>query len=181
MRAWAHSGSSRCRWPIGVGPGRLGPAACARVARQARAPDGDHVRRSSRVLDAVVIAALVDAGALVATVAGSSGDRHARVIVVSVEARLVARLGSAVAVRDGDRAKRHGGVDRDTQVGEAGVIGLNEQDVAVRTRGRNHVDVERDLDSPACVGRRIAGTAVLIHLAEAAVGSRARGSPYWLR
>ena len=85
-----------------------------------------------------------------------------------------ARFRAAVAVRD----RRHaggcrGGVDRLVQVGVGRAVRLDEQDVAVRAGGRDHVEVEADLEPPAVVdGRQRRRGAVLVDLLEAAVGRR---------
>src|SRR5262249_29037845 len=50
---------------------------------------------------------------------------------------------------------------------------LYEQDVAVLTDLVRDLDVECDLEGPARVARRVGGPAVLVDLAEAAVGARA--------
>src|SRR4030095_9157742 len=51
---------------------------------------------------------------------------------------------------------------------------LDQQDVTAGADRRGHVQVEGDLQRPAGVLARVPGAAVLVHLAEAAVGGGAR-------
>ena len=69
-----------------------------------------------------------------------------------------------------------GPVYRQAQVVEVVVVGLHQQDLAGGAYGRDHVDVQADLAPPAGIRGGIrARAAVLVHLAEAPVGSGARG------
>src|SRR5262249_30684335 len=66
-------------------------------------------------------------------------------------------------------------VHRGAEVVHARRVRLDEEELAVRARGRRHVEVERDLAGPAVVSRRQrARVAVLVHLLEAAVRGGAR-------
>ncbi len=144
----------------GATPGGLGPApGGAGGLAQAGATDGDDGAERGRRLDAV------------AGVTGRGGHRDAGVVV----GRGAGAVTAAVAVADRDHAGLAGGVvDRGAQVGERGGTRLDQQDLAVRAGGRDHVEVQADLGGPAGVGLGQAGGAAgLAHLAEAAVGGGA--------
>src|SRR6185369_9833013 len=110
------------------------------AAGQSGAADGGHVARGRGVRDAVAV------------VARARGDGDARVVEVDVLRRLGARLVAAVAVADRVRAERGRGVDGGVEIGVEVRVRLDQQDVAVRADGADHVEVERDLEPP--VGAR---------------------------
>src|SRR5262249_49865494 len=146
-------------------PRGLGPAAGSRSGTQARAAHGNDRVVSGRYLDAV------------AAVAGAGGDGDAGVVVRAGVARLTEELTAAVAGGDRVRSQRVSLVRGRAQVQEAVRVGLDEQDLAVRTDGGCHLDVEVDLLAPAGVTSRRGGAAALVDLAEAAVRCRARRQP----
>src|SRR5262249_51287260 len=149
----------------GTAPRGLAPAAGGCGRPQARAADGDDRVVGGRYLDAV------------AAVAGACGDRDAGVAVRAAVARLTEELAAAVAVADRVRAQRVSLVGCRAEVGEAVRVGLDEQDLAVRTDCGGHLDVELDLLAPARVGSWRRRSAPLIDLVEAAVRGRARRQP----
>ncbi len=95
---------------------------------------------------------------------------------VGVVGRLAARLGAAPAVRDvlGVAGRV---VLRREQVREAARARLDEQDLRPGCDRVGPLDVERDLERPARVPARVARTAVLVDLGEAAVRGGAGGQP----
>ena len=117
------------------------------------------------------------ARAVVATVAGASSDRYARMLVVQgVEGGLGGPFGTGIAVRHGDRAHGHGRVDRRSHVRHVIVVSLDEQYVAVGTDGGDHVEIQGDLAIPAQTNcrDRVGRAAVLVHLAKTTVGGGTR-------
>src|SRR5262249_23428241 len=141
-------------------PDRLTAVRVARAQAQRRPSHRGHVRRSGRVLDAV------------APIPGGSSDHDARVIEIGVERVLADELVAAPRVRDDVGAGGDGLVLGREQVAEGVRARLYEQDVAVLTDLVRDLDVEGDLEGPARITRRVAGAAVLVDLAEAAVGAR---------
>ena len=88
-------------------------------------------------------------------------------------ARLAEELAAAVAVADRGGAERVGLVYGRAEVREAVRVGFDEQDLAARADGGDHLDVEVDLLAPAGVARGRSRPAALVDLAEAAVRGRA--------
>src|SRR3954471_22545641 len=96
--------------------------------------------------------------------------------VVAVVGALTGELVAAIGVRDGDDSRLSGrGVHGGTEVVHVGRTGLDEHDLAARADRGGHVEVKRDLLSPAGIGGRRRGAAGLVDLAEAAarLGARA--------
>ena len=83
-------------------------------------------------------------------------------------ARLAEELAAAVAVADRVGVEGDGRVRGCAEVDEAVRVGLDEQDLAIRANGRDHLDVEVDLLAPAGVPRGGRVAAALVDLGEAA-------------
>ncbi len=112
---------------------------------------------------------------VVTGVAATRQNHHAGVIVV---ARIGAVSDRAVAVADDLRAEFNGFVDRLSDVVPRVAVGFDQHDLAVRTRRRDHVEIERNLHRPIGVGRRVGMLlAVLIELLEASVERGADRQP----
>jgi hypothetical protein len=93
--------------------------------------------------------------ALVPTVTGGRGHGDARVVVVRGHRRCrlhVRRRRCWRGRETGDLGRR---VDSGAAVREGAALGFDQRDVAVRARGLDHVEVERDLLRPAAVGARV--------------------------
>ena len=82
-----------------------------------------------------------------------------------------------VAVADLRCALRNRLVLRRREVCAFGVVGLHEQDVAIRADRRDHVEIERDLSRPCAVGSGKRFPATLVELSEAAVNRLAFAEP----
>ena len=149
----------------GAAPRGLGEGAAA-VPYEGRAPDRDDVRRHGGIVHSV------------AGVTRSRGDGHTGMVEIRVvDERLEADLGDPVAVAHRVRTQRDSPVHARAQVTQAGAVGLDQQDVALRADRADHVEIERDLLRPSVVGCRIARPAVLVDLAEAPVRGCARCEP----
>src|ERR1044071_4812761 len=149
-----------------VDPGRLGPAAEGARGGQRGAADGNDVLGRRRELRALAKA----------DVAGAR-DQHDvfAVVVVRLVVRVTGELVAAVAVADHVGAEVRSHLHRSRDVLEQGAIGLDEQQLAVAADRADHVEIDRGLLHPADVlGRKGAGLAELVHLADAAVRGRAR-------
>ena len=114
----------------------------------------------------------------VALVSAAHRDCHARVGEVAAIGGILAKeLRPAVAVRDDLRALTDRGVLGRAQIVHRGRSSFHEQDVAVGTDCRDHLDVEGDLASPARVSDGVAVPAVLVSLLETAIGRGAWAQP----
>ena len=102
----------------------------------------------------------------VSVVARSRDAWNACVVEVAVQRPQRRRLGRGITVRDHVRTEVSRGVFCGREV-VFSIVCLNQQDLAVRTRSRDHVDVERYFDCPARVGCRVvAGLSILVDLTE---------------
>ena len=81
---------------------------------------------------------------------------------------------AAIAVADGVRAELGGFIHGRAEVCVRRRRGLDEENLAGRANCGDHVQIERDLASPARIRSRVAGAAGLIDLLEAAIRRRAR-------
>src|SRR5206468_12884354 len=102
----------------------------------------NHVRRRGRVLDSV------------AAVSGRGGYRDPGVVERGV-VHLGGELRPSVAVRYLRRAEPCCRIDGGGEVGEAVRASLDEQNSAVLANLVRGLDVERDLERPACVLLRV--------------------------
>ena len=150
----------------GSPPGGLVPdAECGRG--QVRPPDGDQTVPRCR-----------ERGGTEALIPGGRNLRHARMGVVSRrQLQDAVELDTAVGVRHDVGAEAHGRVHRPPDVGERRGVSLHQQDVAVRTRRRYGLHVQRDLDTPSRIRARRRGAAALVDLPEAAVRRGAGWQP----
>jgi len=141
-------------------PGRLGPPAAGAGFLQRGTADSNDVGRRGGVLCAE------------ATVAAREGEDLAALVVVGVEARLAAELPATPTVGDPIRLRGRvivGGAEVGKGVGR----GLHQQDMAVRADRARHVEVERNLLSPAAIATRVVCPTGLVRLAETSVGTGA--------
>src|SRR5262249_61257552 len=101
-------------------------------------------------------------------------DDPPRMVDEGREALLPGNLAAAPAVGHIFRALIHGRPHRRAQICERGIVRLDQQDVTFRADCRDHVQVERDLNTPADPsGGQWLDIAVLVDYAQAAVGLRA--------
>ena len=106
----------------------------------------------------------------VAVVPGAHCDCYPGVVVVGAVGEVLAEeLRTGIAVRDDHGTQADRGVLGRAEILHGRGIAFHQQDVAVRTDRRDHLDVERDLAAPALVVGRVNGTAMLVDLPEAAI------------
>src|SRR5258708_39336041 len=98
------------------------------------------------------------------------------VTVCRLEADFLFGLGATIAIAHSVSSQLYCCIDRDAKVLEVVVVGLDQQDMAVRANSTHHIEVQRDLRGPTGIGGWIVTLlALLIHFLEAAIAGSACG------
>ncbi len=153
----------------GAVPGSFTTIRVTAANGERRSTHSGYIATVGRVLDAI---AAVPA-------AGRDGDAPVGVVRTARRSS-AARLASTVAIADCIGAKPYRRIDCRSEIGDRGTRGLDQQDVAVRADGADHVEIERDFLGPTTIGLGQAGRAsILIYLGEAptATDREPKGGP----
>ena len=111
-------------------------------------------------------------------IAARSDDCRSGMPVVLLVLLHAVELCDPIAVGDRINALRSRCVLRFPEIEDGLRGGLDEDDVTAWAGGGNHIQIQRDLNAPARIGRRIvSGLARLVELAEATVRRGARREP----